>query len=141
MSRLFSHFFIFTLLISPAPSALAGTSVLTPPERFEHERLRAEAKRASLEAIQLRHGASKSDSWAPVLPPSPIDVITYDLDIHLDMERHIVSGTIRVLAEAVDDSLGTIGLEADQGLRIFGVTLVEDLSFPSDSSRSLDFTH
>jgi len=85
--------------------------------------------------------AALTKSWVPELPPSAVDAISYSLDVHLDLQRRVLSGTVEADLAAVQDGLATITLDADQVLRILSVVLLSDDARPHDSPVSLPFTH
>jgi aminopeptidase N len=106
------------------------------PQRISQHLAEAAKHRQALErAMQL--GAVSAESWAPTLPPSAIDVLHYDLDVNLDLYRKVLGGTVRVELAAVEDNLSNVELDADQGLRVLGVTLVHDAALPHDPKRSV----
>ena len=85
--------------------------------------------------------AALAKGWVPALPASAVDAIRYSLDVHLDLEREVLSGTVEAELAAAQDDLGTITLDADQVLRVLSVVLLADESLPHDSPATLPFTH
>ena len=77
----------------------------------------------------------------PELPASAVDAIRYSLDVHLDLEREVLSGTVEAELAAAQDDLATVTLDADQVLRVLSVVLLSDESLPHDSPTTLPFTH
>ena len=82
-----------------------------------------------------------SSGWAPIPEPSPINVRHYDLDLYLDVNRELASGTAVVEVAAAVDGLETIELDVDLGLRVLAVVLLSDESHPADSPAPLSFEH
>ncbi len=121
-------------------AAGAGPSIAGPPETVHHHAREAEAHRALVERLEAR-GLVADDSWAPLLGPSPIDVVHYDLNLHVDVSRQVLAGSVEVDVVAVDDGLTAVTLDADQGLRVLSVVLIDDVDFPDDGPRPLDHIH
>ena len=115
-----------TYLLATGP----GPAVAGPAETVDHHALEAGAHRALVERLDAR-GLVADDSWAPLLDPSPIDVVHYDLNLHVDVDREVLAGTVEVEVMAVDDGLTAVELDADQGLRVLSVVLLEDGDFLS----------
>ena len=108
--------------------------LLQPPMRVQQRMAEAKRNRMAMEKALLQ-------GWAPVPGPATIDVSSYDLDLHLDLERKVLSGTVEVELAAVVDDLALVSLDAAQGLRVLGVMLLGDATYPHDSARALSFSH
>ncbi len=122
-------------VVARAPLAPAAAAPLLARD------LEAPAKQAAFARIAARLGVAKSDSWAPLLAPSEIDVLHYRLDLVLDVDREVVAGTVEVELAATVDDLATVRLDADQALAIRSVTLVDEAALPYDAPLELAFTH
>jgi len=122
-----------SLALAAAPASPAGP--FDPPGITALHLADAAAQRERL----VKLGMSKS--WAPDLGPSDIDVLHYTMDLHIDIEREVLSGTVAMEVEAAVDNLSAVEVDADQGLRILGVMLAEDESFGYDGMRVLPFDH
>jgi hypothetical protein len=126
----------FTTVVPAADVA----SATTPPVSVDHHEREAAAHRALLEGLEVR-GLVAADSWAPLLDPSAIDVIHYALNLHVDVDRKVIAGTVEVELEAVEDGLAAVELDADQGLRVLSVVMIGDDHFADDGPRVLDHVH
>lgn len=120
---------------------LASLTWAAPPDIPEQPLIsRLHEQEAAMRADAWQR-AALTKSWVPELPPSAVDAIRYSLDVHLDLQRRVLSGTVEAELAAVQDGLGTITLDADQVLRVLSVVLLSDVSRPHDSPVSLPFTH
>ena len=137
------RFFSMILALSLCGIAAAETN---PPEVVAALGLarlhdaESSAKTAQLERARAK-GLIAGKSWAPLLEPSPIDVSRYSIRFFLDFDREVVSGSVEIELTAVHSDLTTVEIDAWSGLRILGVTLLEDAAFAFDSPRDLDFSH
>ncbi len=139
--RFFATFCLCSLIALPvfADEADTGDGTFQPFATSRHA-AEAEAKRASHEKALLM-AMAQPENWAPVPDPSPIDVLHYRLDLLLDVNREVVSGTAAVDIAAVEDGLRSIELDVALGLRVMAVVLLSDSAFPGDSPSSLNFQH
>jgi hypothetical protein len=87
------------------------------------------------------HHKAASDSWAPDLGPSPIDVQRYDLSLFLDFDRQVASGSIEVQLSAAVPDLQVVEFDASQILRILGVVLLAEDGLPYDTPLPLTHRH
>ncbi len=140
------HFFSTVLLsLLIAFPAVAGDGDTTDggsalPFAVSLHQAEADAKRARHEKAQSM-AQVLPQSWAPIPEPSPIDVLHYDLDLYLDVVRELVSGTATVDIAIAQDGLQVIELDVDLGLRVLGVVLLSNGTFPEDSPTALAFEH
>nr|MCU0306003.1 choice-of-anchor D domain-containing protein [Thermoanaerobaculales bacterium] len=105
-----------------------------------HQLEEGASKRAAFEAST----ASRPDgrkSWADPAAPVGYDILHYDLDLHVDPSRQVLSGSVTLDLTAVDDGLATIELDADLGLRILSVLQLGDERYPYDTPLALAFRH
>ncbi|MEN8163162.1 MAG: M1 family aminopeptidase [Acidobacteriota bacterium] len=100
----------------------------------------ASAKTAQMERARAK-GLIAGDSWAPILEPSPIDATRYSIRLFLDFDREVVSGSVEVEFTAVQPDVSRVDLDAWSGLRVLGVTLLEDPAYAFDSPVDLQFDH
>lgn len=137
--RLFSLFLVLALFATvgaaenpPEVDAAVGHAGLHDAE--------AKAKTVQLDRARAK-GLVTGDSWAPLLGPSPIDATKYSLRLFLDFDREVVSGSVEVDFTAAQPDLAALDLDAWAGLRVLGVTLLEDPALAFDSPVDLDFEH
>jgi hypothetical protein len=128
-----------TTIGSTAPAG-PPDGVFEPPPSIRHQIEEAEQKQAAYEAFVAAHGADVKN-WASELPPPTFDVLRYELDLHVDPDRQILSGSVTVAIEAIEDGLAEIALDADLGLRILSVIQLGEESHPYDSPVELGFDH
>lgn len=121
-------------------SAAPPDGVLDPPPSIRHQLDEAESKQAAFDAFRRARGAGVK-SWADELPTPVIDVESYELDIDVDPEREILSGTVTVVLRSLRDGLAEVELDADLGLRILSVLRVTSEPNAYDTPVELGFEH
>ena len=114
--------------------------VFEPPPMVRHQLEEAASKRAAYQEFQRTHGAD-AKNWASELPPLQYDVHRYDIDVFVDPDRQILSGTVTMTLAAVVDGLDTVTLDADLGLRVLSVVLVGEGRYAYFTPSELAFEH
>ncbi|HSL17367.1 MAG TPA: choice-of-anchor D domain-containing protein [Methylomirabilota bacterium] len=134
--------FVLSLIVaaSTGAPALAAVELPDPPPIVRHQLEEGAAKRAAHRAL-ADAGLAGTKSWADPQPPVGYDVEHYDLDLHLDPSRQILSGTVTATLTATEAGLVEVALDADPGLRVLSVMQVADGRFPYDTPRPLAFSH
>ena len=135
MSRAFRPVVVSTIALLTSAVAAASTVPGVLPGIPSHHASEISSKQ------QLLDRAMRAKSWAPEPTPSPIDVLHYDLSLHLDVSREQLSGAATIHLAAVEDGLDTVELDVDGGLRVVSVSLLEDPRYPHDSPCPLPYTH
>jgi aminopeptidase N len=139
MFRLLGVLFL-VCLTSTAPFAAASDQ----PD-LEHRLQRYNGDGPANALLEHRHHGghhkAASDSWAPDLGPSPIDVQRYDLSLFLDFDRQVASGSIEVQLSAAVPDLQVVEFDASQILRILGVVLLAEDGLPYDTPLPLTHRH
>ncbi len=135
----------FLLLLVLSLSGVVGATNNPPEvtaalERTPFHDAEASAKTRHLERARAK-GLIAGDSWAPTLEPSPIDVTSYSIQLFLDFNREVVSGSVEIDLAAAQSDLTTVKIDAWSGLRVLGATLLEDTSLVFDSPVDLQFRH
>lgn len=134
-----------SLILALSLSSVAFASD-TPPKvdaalgSYSIHEAEASGKAAQMERSRAK-GLVSGKSWAPLLDPSPIDVTKYSIQLFLDFDREVVSGSVEVAFQAVEPAVETVNLDAWSGLRVLGITLLEDPAFPFDSPIEIPFNH
>jgi len=114
--------------------------VFDPPPVVRHQLDEGASKRAAFEAFtQGREPGPKN--WASEEAPATMDVTHYDLDLHVDPRRQLLSGSVTVELTAVEDDLRFVELDADLGLRVVSVLQLSDDRYPYDTPPALPFDH
>jgi len=121
-------------------SAGLPEGVFEPPPMVRHQLEEGASKSAAFEEFQRTHG-SNTKNWASELPPPVYDVHTYMIDVNVDPGRQIISGSVTVVLEALEDGLSRIDLDADLGLRVLSVIQLAADPFPFDTPTELAFEH
>ena len=132
---------VLAILCSTSLLATATDVDLPGPAAWQTDSAKRHLAEAAAERASLARATALGKSWAPEATPSPIDVLSYDLDLALDMDRQQLSGTATLEVAAVDDGLGVIELDMDLGLRTVAVTLLGDPALPHDGPRGLAWQH
>ena len=131
--NIFSAFLMTTAIVS------AGRIPPIPEPASIHE-AEAAAKRVALTTARDK-GLIAVEGWAPLQEPSPIDVASYDLSLFLDFDREVVSGAVEIDLAIVEDGIDSVDFDAWAGLRILGVTVLEDSRRPFASPVEAGFSH
>jgi hypothetical protein len=122
--------------LQPVPPA----SLIETPGIVRHQLEEGASKRAAYLSSR-KPGAAELKNWASENGPVLFDVRHYDLDLYVDVSEQVLSGTVVMDVEAVEEGLGMVELDADLGLRILSVLQLGDEAYPYDSPRKLGFTH
>ena len=128
-----------TTVGSTAPAG-PPEGVFDPPPSIRHQLEEAASKRAAFEAFQRQRG-SDAKSWAENQPPLAYDVDSYEIDVNVDPQRRLLSGSVTVALESLADGLSVIELDADLGLRILSVVELPTGPFAYDTPTAVAFEH
>ncbi len=128
-----------TTIGSGAPAG-PPDGVFDPPPSVRHQLEEAASKRAAYNAARSLYGID-AKSWAEDRPPLTFDVASYEIDVHVDPQLKVLSGSVTVALEALVDGLSVVELDADLGLRILSVIQVAAEPFTYDTPTELGFEH
>ena len=140
MSSLSLSLLIAAAAINPGTHAGPPAGVFDVPPIVRHQLEEGASKRAAYEEHLRSHGTD-TKNWANELPTVVYDVDHYEIDVHVDPKKEILSGSVTVTLKAVADGLAAVTLDADLGLRILSVIQVGEEQFPYDSPTEVPFEH
>jgi len=139
MSSLALGVFLAAAAAAAAPTG-PPAGVFDPPAVARRQLEEGASKRAVFEAIE-RARECDPKNWASEEAPAVMDVSHYDLDLHVDPGRELLSGSVTVDLAAVEDGLQVVELDADLGLRVLSVLQLSDDRYPYDTPAALSFDH
>jgi len=140
MSSFALTFLVAAAAISPVTHAGPPAGVFDAPPIVRHQLEEGASKRAAFEEYQRSH-VTDVKNWANALPPAVYDVYDYDIDVHVDPARQVLSGSVTVTLKAIADGLATVTLDVDLGLRVLSVIQVGKQQFPYDSPIAVPYEH